>query len=156
VSDADRNETKLVDKELMAARLPLEEWEEQIIPQTPHPTRRRYAEKTKWVPKFPAFVYVEVVKAEAYRAYPLLTAAWRRSYIRREISVRITMHLWRELGSPDIQKRRLVLADLRLLPHLVSLEKDQTPFSYYRLTFKPIWWEPPVWRSVDDLEDESS
>jgi hypothetical protein len=66
------------------------------------------------------------------------------------------MDLWRELGSPNIQKRRLVLAHVRLLPHLVSLEKDQTPFSYYRLTFKPIWWEPPVWKGVDDVEDDAS
>ena len=117
-----------------------------IKPRSKHPFIRR-------VPHVWLLILDE---AEAMPALPLLLAICNQMNVKRKKTVLITARVWRVARGCTEGKRRAMLAALKRVPDLVSLEFQNRSWSKYRVSQGPLWGAEYPYSDQDseDTDDE--
>ncbi len=97
-----------------------------------------------------------LVKHRALTALPLLLAIHRRQDVTGKARIPITPAVWKDAGSPSKSTRESMLAHLRRMPDLVSIQEDRNPLFRYRVE-KGLAWRriEKAGRENQGLEEET-
>jgi hypothetical protein len=94
-------------------------------------------------------------EAEAMPALPLLLAISNQMKMRRKKAVLITARVWRVAAVHTEGKRRAMLAALKRVPDLVSLEFQNRSWSKYRVSQGPLWNAEYPYPDQDSEDDDN-
>lgn len=126
-----------------AALLPADE---EVAPAEPPPKARRRGPRSRLHHEEffmgPVWLLREINRARAWRALPLILAAYRRMRMRKEDSIALTEQIWAECGEPGEGGRRAVLAQIRKIPGIVVITPEHRLQWRHRLVLGALWALP--------------
>ena len=93
----------------------------------------------RFIPPFPEAVLLEIVKADAVAALPLVLAIHRQLTMKKTNETPLNEAIWKVAGNPSVKKRALILRKLKSLPQFVELIPARTALYYYRVKRGSIW-----------------
>jgi hypothetical protein len=100
----------------------------------------------------PIWVNREVVRAQAYRALPLIIAAYRLMRLKRTTTITLTQAVWADVGPLTARARHAVLENLKKVPGIMRLEAKRRAIWPYRLTLGELWLNPPKTEDADEAD----
>jgi hypothetical protein len=82
---------------------------------------------------------MEVARARAYHAGPLVNVILQRMRVRRTTTVLITSTIWAEIASPGKYERETILKHRRRVPTVLKLEKRRRGYTRYQAVLGDMW-----------------